>query len=237
LACKVPGASDRPNPASPEVNNRGLPLLFLLLEYGNVLLQRSTLQQGDWMLRIQSTYPVVAIVSIFLCLPAFAGSFMSAEKSTDKSHLVITRTNGKKIEAPTLPKQVGFDSVKISPDGTHVGWLAMFPNVSYPVPMYLVVMDSAGHIKKFSGDVLIFEWCFLPDSKSVAYMSSSLHFTDGEDFEWRSLKDKHLLGEYEYPDDYHIRPELRAHDARAKVVKNAPKWVKCVPKSPIDNSN
>lgn len=189
------------------------------------------------MSRTRSIFPVIAVISIFMCLPAFAGSYMSTEKSIDKSHLVITRTNGKKTEAPTIPKQVGFDSVKISPNGNYVGWLAMFANVSYPVPMYLVVMDPAGHIKKFSGYALIFEWCFLPDSKSVAYMSSSLHFTDGEDFEWRSLKDKHLLGEYEYPDDYHIRPELRAHDARAKAVKNAPEWVKCVSKSPIDEDN
>lgn len=169
-----------------------------------------------------------------LFLPAFAASFKTFHISADQKHLVITRTDGSRVEAPLLPKQVEFASAGISADGSYVGWLALYPNISYPVPVYLVVMDSAGHVQKFKSEALIFEWCFLPDSKSVAYMYSSLHFTDYEGFEWRSLYDKHLLGKYEYPDDSQGKPGQQAINAREKAVKNAPEWVKCVPKSPLD---
>jgi hypothetical protein len=174
------------------------------------------------------------ISCIFLCLPALADGFKHFTVSADQSRLTITKADGSQSQVPLLQDQVGFDGVKISPDGHYIGWLALYPNLSYPVPMDLVVMDANGDLQKFGSDALIFEWCFLPDSKSVAFMDSSLHFTDGEEYQWRSLKDRKLLGRYMYPDDYRIKPELRANDERGKAIKNAPAWVKCVPKSPID---
>jgi hypothetical protein len=184
-------------------------------------------------LGIRAIFPLL----VCLCLPALAGDFKNVKVSTDQIHLLITKSDGSQIEAKTLPDQVGFDKAVISPDGHYVGWLALFPNLSYPVPVDLVVVDSAGHLQKFESDALIFEWCFLPDSKSVAFMSSALHFTDGEEYEWWSLPDRVQLGTYAYPDDYRIKPELRGNDERAKAVKNAPAWVKCVPKSPIDEGS
>lgn len=178
---------------------------------------------------------LITLISLTVaCPPAIAANFTAVKISADQTHLVITRSDGSQIEAQKLPDQVGFDSARIAPDGSYAGWLALYPNLSYPVPVDLVIMDSAGHVQKFESDALIFEWCFLPDSKSVAFMDSSLHFTDGEDYQWWSLLDHIQLDTYVYPDDYRIKPELRANDERAKAIQNAPAWVKCVPKSPID---
>ncbi|MGH8373288.1 MAG: hypothetical protein ACRETO_11240 [Gammaproteobacteria bacterium] len=176
------------------------------------------------------------LLSMLLCLPAFAANFASATVSAHQTYMVIHTTAGS-YNAPTIPGQVGFASPAVSSDGHYIGWLALYPNLSYPVPVDLMVMDENGNLQKFESDALIFEWCFLPSSKSVAFMSSSLHFTDGEEYEWWSLPDHVQLDTYVYPDDYRIKPELRANDERAKAIKNAPAWVKCVPKSPIDEDN
>jgi hypothetical protein len=154
---------------------------------------------------------------------ADAGSFAATQLSADHKVLQLKGAGDAETSAPVLPDQVEFDSPLVSPDGTHAGWLALFSNccTSYAVPLTLVVMDQQHHIQTFTGTGLpIFRWCFLPDSKSVAFMQTVLHGTNFERYEWRSLSDGRLLGEYEYPNEA---------AANALARKNAPAWVKCVP--------
>ena len=152
-----------------------------------------------------------------------ADEFRETHLSADSRALQVTTTHGATITAPTRPDQVEFGSPQVSPDRSHVGWLALEANccTSYAVPMTLVVMDEQHRVQTFIGNGLpIFDWCFLPDSRSVAYMQTVLHGTNFEHYEQRSLTDGHLLAEYDYPDD-------PAENAAAR--KNAPAWVRCVP--------
>lgn len=154
---------------------------------------------------------------------AAAGEFRATHLSADNTTLELTTAHAATVPAPSLPDQVEFGSPQISPDQSHVGWLALEANccTSYAVPMTLVVMDEHHHTREFVGNGLpIFDWCFLPDSKSVAYMQTVLHGTNFEHFEHRSLDDGRLLAVYDYPDDL-------SENATAR--RNAPAWVKCVP--------
>ncbi|WP_017462172.1 hypothetical protein [Dyella ginsengisoli] len=160
---------------------------------------------------------------LLVSVAASAGEFKAAHLSTNNTTLQLTTAHAATVTAPSLPDQVEFGSPQISPDQSHVGWLALDENccTSYAVPMTLVVMDARHRIRTFIGEGLpIFDWCFLPDSKSVAYMQTVLHGTSFEHFERRSLADGRLLAEYDYPDD------LAENDTARK---NAPAWVKCVP--------
>lgn len=156
-------------------------------------------------------------------MTALADGFEAPLLSADHLSLKVRIADGSVTSAPLQPDQVEFDSPQISTDRKYVGWLALFPNccTSYAIPLELIVMDQEHHIRTFTGTGLpIFQWCFLPDSHSVAYMLTVLHGTNFEHFEWRSISDGRLLAEYEYPNDM-VEHEL----AR----KNAPSWVKCVP--------
>lgn len=160
---------------------------------------------------------------LFVSAASMAGEFQMPRLSADNKTLQVTTTQGSTVPAPTLPDQVGFDSPLVSPDGAHVGWLALYPNccTSYAVPMTLVVMDQHHQTRAFTGNGLpIFRWCFLPDAKSVAYMQTVLHGTNFEHYEQRSLADGHLLAQYDYPNE---------DAANALARKNAPAWVRCVP--------
>lgn len=166
---------------------------------------------------------LAAPLLILWSVASFAGDFQATHLSADNKALQVTVAHGATVSAPTLPDQVEFGSPLVSPDRRHVGWLALDSNccTSYAVPMTLVVMDEQHHIQTFTGEGLpIFEWCFLPDSQSVAYMQTVLHGTNFEHYEQRSLGDGHLLAEYDYPED-------PTENAAAR--KNAPAWVRCVP--------
>lgn len=168
---------------------------------------------------------LIRFAAAFLLLwsvAAAAGEFKAAHLSADNTTLRVTTAQGATVSAPSLPDQVEFGSPRVSPDQSHVGWLALDTNccTSYAIPMTLVVMDAQHRVQTFIGKGLpIFDWCFLPDSRSVAYMQTVLHGTNFEHFEQRALGDGHLLAEYDYPDD-------PAKNAAAR--KNAPAWVRCV---------
>ena len=167
--------------------------------------------------------PLVLACLVLWSLTALAGGFEAPHLSADHRFMEVKTTDGLETPAPKLPDQVEFDSPRVSPDHMHVGWLALFPNccTSYAVPLTLVIMDQQHHIQTFTGTGLpIFQWCFPPDSKSVAYMQTVLHGTNFEHYELRSLSDGHLLADYDYPNDM-------AENILAR--KNAPSWVKCVP--------
>lgn len=154
---------------------------------------------------------------------AMAGSFEVPRLATDKKTLETRIAGHKPTPAPTLPQQTEFDSPRVSANRRHVGWLALYENCcsSYDVPLALVVMDQQQRIRTFTGIGLpIFRWCFLPDSQSVAYMQTTLHGTNFEHYERRSLTDGRLLAEYEFPHE-------EVENAQAR--RRAPAWVRCVP--------
>ena len=164
------------------------------------------------------------IVLLFLVLPSLVlgRAFSDVARSDDRTKLVIMSEDGLRSSAPPLYDQVEFDRPLVSPNGSYVGWLALFPNccTSYPVPMMLVVMDEKRRLQTFTGTQAIFSWCFLPDSGSVAYMQAALHFSNEKHFERRSLRDGRLISQYNYPHE-------DAANKRAR--EGAPAWVRCVP--------
>ncbi len=164
-----------------------------------------------------------AAVLLAFPLVATAATYKAAQLSDDRTRLRITTTEGEQFDAPRLDEQVEFDQPRLSADGRHVGWLALFPNccTSYPIPLKLVVLDQQRQQHSFVGmEISIFAWCFVPKSSSVAYWQGVLHGSEFRHYEWRNIADGRLLGAYEYPHN-------EAANARAR--QRAPAWVRCVP--------
>lgn len=169
-------------------------------------------------------FALMATVIAAALLPSIThAGYTAATLSDDGARLALTDSQGRHIEAPALPGQVGFSTPRRSPDGRHVGWLALFPNccTSYPIAMKLVVLDEAGRMRSFEGTQLaIFDWCFPPGPPSVAFRQGVLHGTDAQHFERRRIADQRLLASYDYPH------EEQANEAARR---KAPAWVRCVP--------
>jgi hypothetical protein len=164
---------------------------------------------------------LASTVLALLSQGASAG-FVAAQTVDGGSRLMVTRDDGSQFSAPAFSDQVGFEQPRISPDGRSVGWLALYRNccTSYPIALKLVILDEARRLRTFEGiELAIFKWCFLPRSRSVAYMQTVLHGSDFEHFEARSISSGELMAQYEFPAD-----ELKNAAAR----RNAPSWVRCV---------
>lgn len=164
-----------------------------------------------------------ALAATLLSAFSAQAGYLKVALSDNNTRLTLTRTGGVRVTAPVFAEQVGFSDVKVSADGKHVGWLAMFPNccTSYPIALKLVVLDDAGRLHTFDGEKLaLFDWCFVPGRRSVAFRQGVLHGSDAQHFELRRIEDDHRIAQYDYPHD-----ELRNARARSK----APRWVRCVP--------
>lgn len=158
-----------------------------------------------------------------LSVAAYAVGYKSASLSIDQTALVITSADGSRFDAPRLGEQVAYSDPRVSTDGKHVGWLALYPNccTSYPIALKLVVLDESRHLHTFEGaEIAIFGWCFQTNARSVAYAQGVLHGSDYRHFELRRISDERLLAKYEYP-----------HEERQKAFaqKQAPSWLRCVP--------
>jgi hypothetical protein len=164
----------------------------------------------------------VLLLTLFPVI-AFAAGYKSAELSGDGAGVVITSVDGSQFDAPSVPDQVAFSSPRVSGDGRHVGWLALFPNccTSYPVELLLVVLDESRHMHTFDGTKMaMFGWCFPAKVGTVAYAQGVLHGSDFRNFELRRISDGVLVAHYEFPHD-------EADNDLAR--KRAPGWVRCVP--------
>ncbi len=167
---------------------------------------------------------VLVLVSIGCCswalhATAAAERFTAAAVSADGQHLSL-QIGSRTVEAVRLDGQVGFESAKVSEDGRHAGWLALFGNccTSYPVPMALVVMGATGRRHTFEGSQATFGWCFVDRGRSVALMRSAVHGGGPQQFELRSLRDGRLLKSHTTPVDRDGQPV-----AEAKL----PSWAEC----------
>ncbi len=167
-----------------------------------------------------------ALAAAALLCPLLAGAsgFRSAELSNDRQQLVITTRDGERFSAPSLPEQVEFAAPRVSPDGRHVGWLAYYDNccTSYPIPLYLVVLDEDRHLHRFDGvKMAVFGWCFSKDSRAVAFRQAPLHFSNAEHHELRRIADEQLLAEHDAPDGFDDDEQAR---------RRLPAWARCVPR-------
>jgi hypothetical protein len=166
---------------------------------------------------------VAAFLLFFWPLLAISASYRNAQVGDEGSRLTLFTSSGRQFSAKKLPGQVGFDKARVSDNGKHVAWLALYSNccTSYPIPLKLIVLDGENKMRTFSGNgQSIFDWCFLGNGTEVAYRQGPLHFTNYQHFERRRLSDGKLLAQYDYPDE-------EAEHERAR--KQAPSWVQCVP--------
>jgi hypothetical protein len=165
----------------------------------------------------------VLLAATLLCTLAAHAAWVGATLADQDTRLVLTRRGATPVAAPVLTEQVAFSDVKRSADRRHVGWLAMFGNccTSYPVAMQLVVLDEHGALHTFDGERLpIFDWCFVPGRRAVAFRQGVLHGTDAMHFELRRIADGRRIAQYDYPHE---------ERAQARARRHAPRWVKCVP--------
>ena len=103
--------------------------------------------------------------------------------------LRILTSDGRAIVPPKEPEQVGFDDVAISPDGSAVGWVALFPNccTSYPIPLKLVIYSN-GKARTFTGTGLpVWRWHFTGSSRQVAFAQETVHGGLGVHYELRDI--------------------------------------------------
>jgi hypothetical protein len=120
---------------------------------------------------------VLAGLLVFVGSAAQASGFRSAIVSEDGAR--ITMYSGGRAEyAPrTHPDQNGFGEPKISANRKVVGWTVLVANccTSYPLPRALVLYQHGKPARILTPTFSIWEWYFLPDGRSVAYMESLPH--------------------------------------------------------------
>lgn len=119
----------------------------------------------------------VASVCTLVCITLAAStSSPQAETHTratvDKSGQIhISTQNGSEIAPKKKWDQVGFDQVKISPDGHTARWVRLFPNccTSFPIPLGLTTYSS-GKMHEFSGSGLrIGRWYFEDEGRRAPF--------------------------------------------------------------------
>ena len=137
--------------------------------------------------------------------------------------LVIRKASGETISAPKLTEQVGFEAVKISPDGRHIGWLTLMPNAgaSYPILLKLVVFRDDKIELVVSEGTCLGGWTFLDKGAEVAYLVETCHFSTGKGAELRDTRYGGVLSKYGL--------ERVDGDIPRESLRRAPAWVRKIP--------
>lgn len=164
------------------------------------------------------------LVGVMALACSEAASFRSVQLSADGKQLTVTRSDGTSFEAPRLGDQDEFGSPAISADHRAVGWLALYPGVgaSYSMPLELVVLDTDGHLQRFSGDFgMVFGWCFHPRRHAVIYQVRLPHGSSPLEFEMRDLSGRRLLQKFRLEA---VGPDASELEA---LRRKAPKWTAC----------
>jgi hypothetical protein len=121
--------------------------------------------------------------------------------------LVITLSGGKRIIVAKSDhnwadeKQVAFEDIAISRDGTAVGWAAYYPNccTSYPIPIRIEVY-KADTRHSFNPAIAPWHWCFVDGSASVAAISTTVHGPQNEVIELWDVSTGTKRGEFTWMD-------------------------------------
>jgi len=155
-----------------------------------------------------------AIVFLGLLLaPAAAETYVQAVVNPGGQLRILTK-HRREIVPKKEPEQVGFDMVRISPDGHVVGWLALYPNccTSYPIPLALVIYAS-GKLRAFTGSGLpVWRWRFEAEGKQVAFEQETVHGGLGIHYELHDVSTGRLLAKYD-------------PDPNSGANSKPPKWV------------
>ena len=144
--------------------------------------------------------------------------------------LSLLKADGRKVEAPKLGDQVGFQNVGFSSDGRRAGWLALSPpaGTSYPVPTALVIFRNDRVERVIREDQCIFRWTFKRRNTAVAYRIAMLHFSDWYAVLLRDIRSGRVLARYDIPDSNDApngAPDSNSA-ARRKAIAEAPEWAR-----------
>jgi hypothetical protein len=136
----------------------------------------------------------------------------------DANKIHIFTADSQEIVLEMDAEQAGFDDIKISADGTYVGWLALYPNccTSYPIPLKLNIYSGD---RKFILDGIglpIWKWVFSESDKQVTLYQEATHGGSGTHYETRDLVTNELIQQW--------RPEY-GRDNRPLETQNIPEWV------------
>lgn len=165
----------------------------------------------------------IALVCLVCCEAATSAQRYIAVTPGDEIKALAIKTDSGNLQAPfTETDQASFGSVRISPTGDSVGWLALVTNccTSYPLPLALVIFRDGKVAYQFREDSAIWRWTYLAHGTQVAYQWSLPHGFIPTYYTLRSLRtgvvlDRFVCGINESTHEY-IKP---AH---------IPDWVRAV---------
>ncbi|MCW3110295.1 MAG: hypothetical protein JWQ09_4801 [Segetibacter sp.] len=168
----------------------------------------------------------IAFICIMMCSSAIAETYLSAKLSNKSDQLFLDNTgeiltiitDHGAITAPvTNTEQETFGDVKISSDRKLVGWTANVKNISYALPVSLVIFQNGKVIQKINSESIIPSWSFAKNNTAVAISNETAHFSTGIRYELYSIQTGKLLQSFgcdiDYPDVKHV------------ISKNVPSWV------------
>ncbi len=114
---------------------------------------------------------------------------------------VVTRSNTDRA-IPAEPQQVAVSSPALSADGRIAGWLVEVENccTSYPIPVSLVLYSESSH--RVIGDgLMIYSWCFVPRTATVAIASGTVHGMQGQNLTLYNIRSGKQVRQWTGDDD------------------------------------
>jgi hypothetical protein len=172
--------------------------------------------------------PLLLSAALVVALSVEAAEFREVRLEEDGNRLTIVQSDGATFAAPKFEDQDSFEKPGISSSRRYAGWLALFPNqgASYSQPLYLVVLDAAKRMHRFSGDFgMVFGWCFAKETDAVIYRFQFPHGMTPIGFEMRRAKDGKLLHRFR------LEPIKRDGDESRVIRTKAPEWTRCAQQS------
>lgn len=123
------------------------------------------------------------------------------------------------IEPPNVPdpiwKQVGVKNVRISADGTAVGWLATFSECCADGHALKIVVRTNGNLHVIEAETVIWRWNFIQHGSQVGYMAMPLHGWTVEGYYLVEVTTGRVIATH-------------AHDILDEKAAPLPSWVKAV---------
>ena len=120
--------------------------------------------------------PLVAVLTLFANGPAYRSVSVD-----ERGQLHIVLDSGKEILPRKTRGQVSFDSPLISPDYRTVGWLVLYPDLSFtnyasdPIPGKLILYRADRVLHTFATEQSFWDWQFQDGGKQVAYSTGPTH--------------------------------------------------------------
>ncbi|HEV2379074.1 MAG TPA: hypothetical protein VG206_04685 [Terriglobia bacterium] len=161
--------------------------------------------------KVASIGHVSAFAVLFLGLASAARAaetYIQTEVDSNGQLHILTKRH-REIVLTKGPEQVGFEDVRISPDGRAVGWLALYPDccTSDLIPLKLAIYVS-GRLSTFTGSGLpIWRWCFQAEGEQVAFEQETVHGGTGIHYELRDIATGKLVAKYDPDSDSEMTPK------------------------------